>query len=279
MSLRVGLSPPRASPAIRTAYVGVDVSVSRRKRIPISVCVRDEAGRLSPLALKGSKKVKAPPGIGNAATLCDNRVAEFAQEMADFLKALVGQEKLEIRRIAIDAPRDYRSADSGRRASEQALYKEGIPYFSTPSEAEFAEIRKKAEKHLRNKGSQSRLPHANQLWMLAGFQIWRKLIATFAESECLETHPHAISVRLKAESSKKSSSAGFTDRLNAVYSLTGWDSPDVLKRRIDKQGYGSSHDKLDAFLCAWLASLDEGKREALGKPSDDAIWVPVGSRR
>ena len=51
MSLRVGLSPPRASPAIRTAYVGVDVSVSKRKRIPVSVCDRDEAGRLSPLAL------------------------------------------------------------------------------------------------------------------------------------------------------------------------------------------------------------------------------------
>jgi hypothetical protein len=39
-------------------------------------------------------------------------------------------------------------------------------------------------------------------------------------------------------------------------------------------GYGSFHDRLDAYLSAWVASLDDCDRLALGKPPNDAIWIP-----
>ena len=246
------------------------MSVSRNKRVPVSACVR-EHNRLVPLELRD---LKSPLGPGNAAILWEKETAQFAKQTAEFLAEVAQCRKLEIVRIAIDAPRDYRSEDRGLRESEEELRKHGIAFFVTPSRTEFKEIRRRAREHLCKGGETSYLPSANRLWMLAGFQIWRALTAAFAETEFLETHPHAISVRLKAAKPKKSSAAGFQSRLNAVCRLTGWESTDDLKHRLQKQGYGSSHDKLDAFLSAWVASLARDEREALGQLPNDAIWVP-----
>jgi len=38
-------------------------------------------------------------------------------------------------------------------------------------------------------------------------------------------------------------------------------------------GYGPLHDRLDAYLAAWVASVGESEREALGSPPDDVIWI------
>lgn len=38
-------------------------------------------------------------------------------------------------------------------------------------------------------------------------------------------------------------------------------------------GFGSTHDRLDAFLSAWVASLNEKERKAFGTPPDYVIWV------
>ncbi len=37
---------------------------------------------------------------------------------------------------------------------------------------------------------------------------------------------------------------------------------------------GLRHDRLDAYLSAWIAALDEADRIAFGTPPDDVIWVP-----
>ena len=51
----------------------------------------------------------------------------------------------------------------------------GISCFATPSRAEFEKIRDKAKKHLAKGLPIPRLPHANQLWILAGFEIFTAL--------------------------------------------------------------------------------------------------------
>lgn len=255
--------------SIREAYVGIDVSVALKKRVPASVCVR-EHDRLVPLELRSPKP---PLGIGNAATLSEERTTQFAKQTAKFLREVAECRKLEIVRIAIDAPRGYRPENRRLRESEEALRKHEIAFFVTPSRTEFDETQREANAHLQNGGEASRLPSANQLWMLAGFQIWKELTAAL-KAEFLETHPHAVSVRLKAAKHKKSSAAGFQCRLKAVCRLTGWESTNDLEQRLQKQGYGSRHDKLDAFLSAWVASLPADEREALGRPPYDAIWVP-----
>ena len=47
-----------------------------------------------------------------------------------------------------------------------------------------------------------------------------------------------------------------------------------MRAKLLAMGFGSTHDRLDAFLSAWVASLDEKDRKAFGTPPDDAIWVP-----
>ena len=41
-----------------------------------------------------------------------------------------------------------------------------------------------------------------------------------------------------------------------------------------QSGYGKRDDKLDAYLSAWVASLDENDRIPLGMRPHDVIWVP-----
>ena len=47
-----------------------------------------------------------------------------------------------------------------------------------------------------------------------------------------------------------------------------------LERYLKTSGWGKSDDRLDAYLCAWIASLPETERRAYGSPPDDVIWVP-----
>jgi hypothetical protein len=49
-----------------------------------------------------------------------------------------------------------------------------------------------------------------------------------------------------------------------------------LERALSSGVAGSRHDKLDAFMAAWVASLKPSERVAFGNKRDlgDAIWVP-----
>jgi hypothetical protein len=47
-----------------------------------------------------------------------------------------------------------------------------------------------------------------------------------------------------------------------------------MAKELSGIGFGHQHDRIDAYLSAWVASLEDQDREALGKPPDDVIWIP-----
>ena len=252
----------------RPAFAGIDVAIARSKRLPVCVCVR-ECGRLVPLPRVTPAGAAPPRGMGNvAACEDDGSCGRFAEDAAAYLRAVEREFDVTVVRIAIDAPRAP-APSGGRRVSELELSARGIPYFVTPDEAGWALIRERVRCHLGDGGRTDRLPHANQLWMLAGFALFETLQP---EWECLEVFPHAIGLALAA-AGRKATAAGLDARLAAVARHTGWPQPSAA-RPLDQIAFGARHDKLDAYLCAWVASLEERDREALGTPPDDAIWVP-----
>ena len=158
-----------------------------------------------------------------------------------------------------------------RRYAEEALDNEGISYFKTPSKQEFKQIKRKVRNHLDNEGSESRLPHGNQLWMLVGFTLFQELSRI---AECIEVYPQATVKALKSGDIHKSKKEGFEAQITAVAQYTGWSNKNELKSYLMKSGYGKRDDKLDAYLSAWVASLDESDRIPLGMRPNDVIWIP-----
>jgi hypothetical protein len=61
-----------------------------------------------------------------------------------------------------------------------------------------------------------------------------------------------------------------------TFGRTGWE-PRNLAVRLKETVPGSPHDRLDAFMAAWIATLRPEGRRALGdaQQPDDAIWVPL----
>jgi hypothetical protein len=114
------------------------------------------------------------------------------------------------------------------------------------------------------------MPHANQLWMLVGFELFRQLREIW---DCLEVFPQATVARINASSKHKSKREGLRTQLRAVAQLTGWPQPPA-PAGLFNLGYGSLHDKLDAYLSAWVAALQESERVPIGEPPSDVIWVP-----
>jgi hypothetical protein len=251
------------------AFAGIDVAFAKRKRLPVSLCVRDERGVI-PLPVAAPAAPNPPRGRGNAATLHENVVADFAEEVADYLRQLETHFAVKIRRIGIDAPSDPRVAGASRRKAEAALDLRRINCFTTPSSADFVRIRNKARGHLEAGGSESRLPHANQLWMLVGFAVFERLRR---EWDCLEVFPQATVCVLGANALHKSQRGGVDAQLAVVAQFTGWPQPPrgaSLKTVV----HGPAHDGLDAYMSAWVAALGIDERLAFGQPPDDAIWVP-----
>jgi hypothetical protein len=64
------------------------------------------------------------------------------------------------------------------------------------------------------------------------------------------------------------------DQLTAASFHTGWPTRRVGEPSFEEIAFGAGHDRLDAYLAAWVASLDESERTAYGTPPDDAIWIP-----
>lgn len=85
--------------------------------------------------------------------------------------------------------------------------------------------------------------------------------------------PQAIAAVLGCREVHKSRRHGLIAQLTAAGARTGWPSQPGIECLADI-AYGSSHDRLDAYLSAWIASLEESDREAIGRPPHDAIWVP-----
>ena len=145
-----------------------------------------------------------------------------------------------------------------------------ISCFATPSDSEFTLIRERARAHLASGGAENRMPHANQLWMLVGFELFSQLGEQF---ECREVFPQAIVSVLGASEEHKTGTKGYEAQLQAAAKATGTE-PARLAEKLRQSGYGSRHDRLDAYLCAWIASSPESGLEACGEPPDDVIWIP-----
>ena len=253
---------------MKPAYAGIDVAFAKQKRLPLVVCTREE-GRLVPLPLRSARGLVPPRGSGNRASLSAGSVEAFTAATLTYLRQVEEAFAVSIDRIAIDAP--SAPALDGRRRAERALDARGFSCFATPTAEQFDEIRRKALEHLEAGGPESRLPHANQLWMLVGFELFRVLSEL---APCLEVFPNTTVQVLGAAHRTKFHKDGLEAQLAAARAHTGWPGGAEDEPALHDIGYGSTHDKLDAYLCAWVASLKEEEREPFGAPPDDVIWVP-----
>jgi hypothetical protein len=254
---------------MRQAFAGIDVAFAKGKRLPIVVCTKEDR-RLVPLKLREFREALPPHGRGNRIALDPEVVNAFALEALDYLRAVERVHGLRLQRIAIDAPSFYKRDGIARRAAEVAMDGRRISCFATPSRGEFEKIRTKAKQHLDDGGAENRLPHANQLWMLVGFALFEVLKE---HHDCIEVFPQAIAHTLQARGIHKSKDEGITAQLSGVAKYTGWPAHG---RNVDliRIAFGSIHDKLDAYLSAWVASLPDEDCFACGEPPSDVIWIP-----
>jgi hypothetical protein len=254
---------------VRDAYVGIDVAFAKGKQLPISICTWQD-GRLLPQPLR-LLAPRPPRGAGNAAALDEWRVQAFARDAVQYVRVVCGELGLRPRRIGIDAPSSPRAEGIARRVAETALDRERISCFATPSATQFLEIRARARAHLDACGPDSRMPHANQLWMIVGFALFR----AFGEvGTCLEVFPQATVRALGTGGVHKLRKRGVEAGLAAAAPHTGWPSGAPDEPLFADIAHAPAHDRLDAYLSAWVAALEEPDREGLGIPPDDVIRVP-----
>jgi hypothetical protein len=258
---------------LKTAYVGIDVACAKKKRLPLAVCV-NSVGRLETIPLR-DWSIRPPLGEGNLMALESEFQARFAEDTIRYLREVEAHFSVRIKRIAIDAPSEPRSANAKGRQCELALGSAHLSYFQTPSSVDFEEIHRQIEKHVSSGGRESHLPHANKLWMLVGFTLFKSLRR---EWECLEVFPQAIVHAMGVAGAHKSGRNGYEGQLAAAARNTGV-TTSQLEAELNVACFGSRHDRLDAYLSAWVAALDPHDREAFGVPPDDAIWVPKRSTR
>jgi predicted nuclease with RNAse H fold len=255
---------------VTPAYAGIDVAVAKKKRLPIAVCTW-QGGRIEPMALNAKGLPKPPRGPGNAAICDPTRCQELAAETASYLRAVETALRIKIHAVAIDAPSAPRAPGKSLRAAERALAARNISYIETPSADAFAAIPERVQAHLAAGGLQSTLPCANQIWMLFGFELYRVLGA--AGWACLEVYPQATVRALGAGDIHKSGGGAVLTQLQAAAKYTNWPQEQDVSA-FKSIGWGTLHDRLDAYLAAWVAALPRERREALGEEPDDVIWIP-----
>jgi hypothetical protein len=254
---------------MRNAFTGIDVAFAKGKRLPVVVCVR-EGSRLVPLPLRNLREALPPRGRGNRIALDPEAVLMFARDTVEYLRTIESIHSLQIKRIAIDAPSCYKRDGIPRRAAEVAMDRLNISCFATPDRTEFDAIRAKANRHLTDGGPENRIPHANQLWMLVGFALFEVLKEHY---ECIEVFPQAIADALQARKVHKSKREGSSVQLSAVSRYSGWPTLGHESELLHI-AFGSLHDKLDAYLSAWIASLPDEDCFACGDAPSDVIWIP-----
>ena len=252
------------------AWVGIDAACAKGKYLPISICTR-QSGRLVPLKLKELPGLAPPRGMGNALVIESSITRAFALDAVRYVRAVAEHYDLRVNRIAIDAPSNYTAEGVGRRAAELSLDAAGISCFTTPTKHKFGQIVSRVRKHIADGRPISRVPHANQLWMLAGFALFE---AFSTLGECREVYPQAIARALNAADIHKGNQEGLVRQLVAASTHTGWPSGRTSIKALDYIGFARRHDNLDAYLSAWVASLGKDELIAFGKPPHDVIWAP-----
>ena len=252
------------------AFVGIDVAFAKEKRLPVCICTIRNA-RLFPLALRQQELPQPPRGKGNKLSIEADIVASFALQTLAYIQAIEKALDVRIMRIALDAPSAFKLPGRTRRAAEQAMDKRRISCFATPSRDEFDAIIVKVKQHLKAGGSESTIPHANQLWMLVGFTLFETLGKNY---ECIEVFPQATASVLGCSKVHKSKVDGLAAQFLSASKATGW-SGGLGELDLESAVFGPPHDRLDAYLSAWIASLPESGRIGCGVPPDDAIWIPA----
>lgn len=252
-------------------YLGIDVACASNKRLPI--CAAALGSTTEPLEIPAHLLRLIPRGRGNREITEVAPFRDAARGVARAIGEIAREMGWRIERIAIDAPAAPPKA--GARASEAELGRCGLSSFRTPAAPDWAGIRETCIRHLDAGGSLARLPHANKVWMMFGFELFASLREASA-AEVIEVYPFAIVRALLPSCEHKSTEQGYRDQLAAVASRTGWD-PGRLEQRLKESVAGSRHDRLDAFMAAWVASLPPGDRRTYGdaQQPDDSIWVPV----
>ena len=208
-------------------FVGIDVAFAKRKRLPVVICTWEQ-GRLVPVPLRGLE-IAPPRGRGNAAAVRPAEVAAFADKAHDYIVDVCKALRLRAARIAIDAPRSPCSDELPRRRAEIAMDRAGISCFATPGRSQWQRIRTRVEDHLASGRPVSRLPHANQLWVLPGFALFKRL-ERFAP--VLEVFPQAVVRALGAGSIHKSKAEGTDAQLRSVARHAGWPQDETEVRSL-----------------------------------------------
>ena len=159
---------------------------------------------------------------------------QFTEAVLAWVEKLERDKRLKVRRIAIDAPSDYCRDALGRRAAERSLDESGISCFATPTEEEFEAKVLASRKFLADGGKPSRLPNANQLWMLVGFELFRTLRRRY---ECIETYPQAVVRQLQCASQHKSTEQGLQSQLVEAAKVLRI-SPTDMRAKLLTMGFG-----------------------------------------
>jgi hypothetical protein len=254
-----------------SVYLGIDVACAIKKRLPI--CVVSEGHPLMPLTIPKHLAMLIPRGVGNREVAASVPFHDAARGVVEIINRIAIELGWQIERIAVDAPAAAPAMSS--RASENELGRLRLSSFRTPATSDWASIRQQCIKHLGLGGSAATLPHANKIWMLFGFELFACLKSGL-RAEVIEVYPFAIVRALLPACEHKTTEERYRDQLAAVGARTGWE-PHVLEARLKETVPGSGHDRLDAFMAAWVASLPPEKRRAIGDTlrPDDAIWVPL----
>lgn len=251
-------------------FIGVDVSCALKKRIPIVFAVKRE-GRLVPLPAR-HLPMKAPYGHGNRYVIEHQRNVDYAKAVRDYVLEVCDHFGVQPTRIGVDSPLRPRSEALDYRIAERALNQAGISCYKTPSASEFEGIKAKARQHLATGGELQRMPHAMQLWMLAGIEIAREM-ATIAPVR--EVFPQANIRLLMPNAPHKSGQGVPLLQLQALAKQTGWPRTQDEWKALKQISAGGTHDQVDAYSAAWVASLPNTDINIFGDiQQQDAIWVP-----
>jgi hypothetical protein len=211
-------------------------------------------------------------GFGNAGTLIEENNFAYAAAIKNYIVDVCEEHNLTPARIAIDAPLIPKKNGLKRRLAERAFDSRKINCYATPSKEEFESISEIGKTHLNGGGEVSRLPHSNQIFMLAGFAIYQALKNV---AECIEIFPHATVKLLGVAGKHKTKENQAYVQLHAMSKYTGWPSSKDEWNKVKNICSGDLHDKVDAYGAAWVASLDVEQRLALGETSqNDAIILP-----
>jgi len=146
-----------------------------------------------------------------------------------------------------------------------------INCFTTPTANEFEVIFEKVQYHLSRGGPENRIPHANQLWMSVGFRLFSELKKI---APCIEVFPQATARVVGSGQIHKSQAGGVDAQLATIAKHTGWPGSREGETDFYDIAFAPAHDRLDAYLSAWVAALEEPDRVAFGTPPNDVIWTP-----